>query len=91
MLDLAGDARPEVVLVGASAGDGSAVLTEDAQGKWSVIGALPFGVAGCTTLRDAVAAGKVGTIAPAGQDLDVGGKRLLVRYSADDSGFPCPK
>jgi hypothetical protein len=91
MLDLAGDARPEVVLVGASAGDGSAVLAEDAQGKWGLIGVLPFGVAGCATLRNAVAAGQVGTVAPAGQDLDVGGKRLLVRYSADDSGFPCPK
>jgi hypothetical protein len=91
MLDLAGDAKPEVVLVGAKPGEGSAVLGEDAQGKWSVIGALPFTAAGCATLRDIIAAGKVGAVAPAGKDIDIGGQRLPVRYSTEAPGFSCPK
>jgi lipid-binding SYLF domain-containing protein len=56
-----------------------------------VIGVLPFAAAGCGTLRDTIAAGKVGAAAPAGQDLDIGGKRLLVRYSAEEPGFSCRK
>jgi hypothetical protein len=93
LLDLAGDARPEVVVIDASGGPDAdaAVMAEDAQGRWSVIGALPPDVAGCGPLRDAIAAGRVRAADPAGKALEIDGHRLGVRYHADAPLYPCPR
>jgi hypothetical protein len=91
LLDLAGDPKPELVLIGESGGPDAAVMAEDSQGKWSVIGTLPFGVAGCKSLRDAIVAGNVRAAEPAGKALEINGHRLEVSYPADGPMYHCPK
>jgi hypothetical protein len=66
-------------------------LAEDSQGRWSVIGTLPAGVAGCGALRDAIAAGRVRAAEPAGKALEIDGHRLGVRYPADSPLYRCPR
>jgi len=77
VLDLGGDARPEVVLVGA-ANHGNAVLRQGDKGDWQFAGSLPAALAGCTQLLDAMRAGALRAAPPALADLEVGGQRIAV-------------
>jgi hypothetical protein len=89
MLDLHGDATQEVVLVGVTPHDGSAVMAADKDGKWRMVGSLRFAAAGCKPLREAIAAGNVAAVARADKDIVVGGKRLPVVYEDDQSNLEC--
>jgi hypothetical protein len=78
LLDLTGDGKPEIVLLSATAGP-SAVMAEDDKGQWQAIAWLPYETSGCSTLRDALVAGKVRAVPSAMNDIEIGGQRLPLR------------
>lgn len=75
VLDLNGDARPEVLLLGDEPWE-SAFATEDAGGNWRIAGSLGAMVEACPGWKDALRAGQVRTVAPAWNDLEVAGRRI---------------
>lgn len=89
MLDVTNDGKQEVILVGTKGGEGTAVLGQDENGKWSRVGNLPYYVAGCESFRHNLMAGKIQSQAPKLQDLDIGGMRVTLR-TALDADTPCP-
>lgn len=89
LLDLVGDGRREIVLIGRSQSGGADVMGRDADGKWTLVGILPFGVAGCSGVRDALAAGTVRAVAPAGKAIDIAGKAVQVSYDVDLTARGC--
>jgi hypothetical protein len=89
LLDLVGDERREVVLVGQLDAEGPYVMGQDAEGKWINVGRLPYGVANCASIRAAILAGQVRTVATVGKDVEIGGKRLHVDYDADNGVRAC--
>jgi hypothetical protein len=90
LLDLSGDGKPEVLLVGAEPFTGSAVLQENEQGHWRVVATLPMELAGCSSVADVVSSGGVRPAQPLLQDLELAGVR--VRLEAPHvGGFPCPE
>jgi hypothetical protein len=54
-------------------------MGENDQGQWQAIAWLPFEIAGCGTLRDALVAGKVRAVPSAMNDIEIGGQRLPLR------------
>jgi hypothetical protein len=89
-LDLTGDGKPEVLLVGAEPFTGSAVLQENEEGHWRVIGTMPMELAGCTSVADVVRSGAVRPAQPLLQDLELAG--VHVRLEAPHvGGFACPE
>jgi hypothetical protein len=78
MLDLTGDGKPEIVLLSATTGP-SAVMQESDKGQWQAIAWLPYEIAGCGTLRDALIAGEVRAVPSAMNDIEIGGQRLPLR------------
>lgn len=87
VLDLGGDARPEVVLVGAT-NHGGAVLRQGDGGAWEFAGALPHALSSCTSLLDAMRAGRLQATPPLVADLDVGGVRIAL--DPHFTGWRCP-
>lgn len=88
LLDLGGDDRPEVLLFGDSPWE-SAVITEEAGGRWRFAGRL----AGmpCPAWKDALREGKIGVVAPLWRDLQVAGRRITVEAApADGPAGACP-
>lgn len=77
VIDLGGDARPEVVLIGAT-NHGNAVLRQDAAGGWQFAGSLPPSLTRCAPVLDALRAGKVNAVAPQLADLEIGGQRIAI-------------
>jgi hypothetical protein len=75
VLDLGGDTRPEVVVVGAD-GDGGAVLRQDARGTWELAASLPVLVGECAPLFDAMRAGRLRAAPPVLADLEINGRRI---------------
>jgi len=78
MIDLGGDARHEVVLVG-TGNHGNAVLRQDDHGRWQFAGSLPPNLSSCAAMLDDLRAGKVRTVAPALADLEIGGQRVAIQ------------
>ncbi len=81
VLDLGGDARPEVVVVGAG-GDGGAVLRQDARGAWELAAGLPVMLGDCTSLFDAMRAGRLRAAPPVLADLEIEGRRIPLQNDA---------
>jgi hypothetical protein len=77
LLDLTGDGKPEIVLVGAARGP-STVMGENAKGQWQVVATLPYDTGGCGLLRDALVAGNVRAVPRALGDIEIGGQRVQV-------------
>ena len=75
VLDLGGDTRPEVVVVGAE-GDGGAVLHQDAGGAWGLAASLPVLLGDCTSLFNAMRAGRLRAAPPVLADLEINGRRI---------------
>jgi hypothetical protein len=90
LVDLTGDGKPEVLLVGSAVFDRSAVLQEDEQGNWRPIGMLPVELAGCESVRDAIKSGAVQAAPPLANDLDINGTRVRLEGPANGA-FACPK
>ncbi|CAN7449611.1 DUF4153 domain-containing protein [Pseudoduganella sp. LjRoot289] len=77
ILDLTGDGKPEVLLVGAEREVGTAVLGE-VDGKWENLGHLPYDASGCPALLSKLKSGKFQAIPKPVQDLQVDGQRLVI-------------
>lgn len=75
VIDLGGDARLEVVVIGAR-DHGNAVLRQNDQGSWEIAGNLPPSLAACAPLLDALRAGRVRAAAPPIADLEIGGRHV---------------
>jgi hypothetical protein len=89
LLDLSGDGKPELIIVGTTSGVGAAVLGENDQGQWKRLAGLPYFLAGCASLRQNLIAGNFRSVAPALQDLEVSGLRISVN-SVSAGTEPCP-
>jgi len=85
MIDLGGDARPEVLLVGAT-NHGNAVLRQGDGDTWEFAGTLPPGLTGCTPLLEAMRKGELRAQAPALADLEIAGQRIAII-----TGYRAPK
>ena len=81
VLDLGGDTRPEVVVVGAG-GDGGAVLRQNARGAWELAASLPVMLGDCTPLFDAMRAGRLRAAPPVLADLEIDGRRIPLQNDA---------
>jgi hypothetical protein len=90
MLDLSGDGKPEVVVIGARRGDPAVVMGDDGTGQWQVVATLPFGLAGCRAVHQGLEEGRFRAAAPVGNDLDIDGKRIRVTPAGKGQFFSCP-
>ncbi|HEU4851314.1 MAG TPA: DUF4153 domain-containing protein [Telluria sp.] len=88
LLDVTGDGKQEVILVGTAPGGGTAVMGQEADGKWRRVGHLSYYAAGCPSIRKDLIEGRVRPAAPQLQDIEVGGARLRL-HSALDHDDPC--
>jgi len=86
MIDLGGDARPEVLLVGAT-NHGNAVLRQGEGDAWELAGNLPPGLTACTPLLEAMRKGELRALAPALADIEVAGQRIAI--ATDDRPPTC--
>jgi hypothetical protein len=89
LLDLTGDGKPEVVVVGVEANESSAVLGEK-DGKWSQVGSLPYALAGCAPLLAKLKAGEARAVAKPLLDLEVDGRRIVADAIRQDRTQFCP-
>jgi hypothetical protein len=89
LLDLSGDGKPELIIVGTTREVGAAVLGENDQGQWKRLAGLPYFLAGCASVRQNLIAGNFRSVAPALQDLEVSGLRISVN-SVSAGTEPCP-
>jgi hypothetical protein len=80
LLDLVGNADPEIVLVGQVKSENAQVMGQNAAGAWIVVGTLPRGVAGCADLRAFILAGAVGAVAAPGKAVAFGDTVMAVEY-----------
>ncbi len=87
LLDLNGDARPEVLLFGARPWDAVLVM-EDAGGRWRIAGSLPVASTVCDW-KEALRAGTVRTVPRAWRDLEVAGQRVPYHEHVRRE-TPCP-
>ncbi|WP_020651464.1 DUF4153 domain-containing protein [Massilia niastensis] len=89
VLDLGGDARPEVILVGAEPFE-TAVFREAGPDRWQAVGSLPPQLVTCPALRQALRDGKVRVVPPAMGDLEIAGQRVPVQELPDLACRPAP-
>jgi hypothetical protein len=80
LIDLSGDGKPEILLVGSERNAGSVVLMENDAGRWDAVGTPPNDLAGCRPLRESLQAGALKAIAPRINDLDIDGQRIELAY-----------
>ena len=78
LLDLTGDNKPEIVLVSTTRGP-SVVMQETEQGHWQAVAQLPFHLAGCGRLHEALRKGDVRAVPPMVHDVEVAGERMPAR------------
>ena len=74
VIDLDGDARPEVILI-AKELDGNAVLRQSTADSWEFAGRIGHDIV-CPATVQAMREGKMHTVAPPLADLDVDGRRV---------------
>jgi len=81
VLDLGGDARPEVILIGPGGSD-TAVLRQTDDGGWRFAGSLRLRT-GCTSLLQAMRAGRMHAATPQLADVEVDGKHIEITSGID--------
>lgn len=89
MLDLTGDGKVEILLVGEKPFSGGGVFGEDDQGHWSLLGTIPMELAGCS-LHEALQAGNLQVLAPTLNDVEIAGQRIHFD-SPHLPGVACPQ
>jgi len=92
VLDADGDGRQEVLLVGATRADGSALL-EEGHGAWKVVARPPLQLAGCAAVLDRLRAGEFTLVPQRLREIEVGGQRLALTpadAAAPDCTGPAP-
>ncbi|MBK4734517.1 DUF4153 domain-containing protein [Noviherbaspirillum pedocola] len=90
LIDVNGDGKPEVLLLGTRHNTGSGVLAEAADGRWRLAFTLPSQAAGCKALRDALAAGDFSLQSSAWRNLEALGSRIPLKAFDADEEFRCP-
>ncbi|KFI07187.1 DUF4153 domain-containing protein [Massilia sp. BSC265] len=86
LLDLGGDARPEVLLISDRPWE-SVLITEVAGGQWRIAGSLS--ISPCPAWKQALREGQVRIVAPAWNDLELAGQRIPVTpRPMQDGGCP---
>lgn len=75
MLDLTGDGKQQILLVGEKPFSGGGVFSEDDDGHWRLVGIMPEEMAGCS-LQQALQAGNLEVLAPTLNDVRVAGQRI---------------
>ena len=91
LVDFDGDNKPEVLLIGTEQYIGAAVLKQEDDGHWALLGRLPHNLAGCEPLREKMQSGEFRTIPQRFQDLEIGDQRIEIMeknpvYSLNCSG-----
>ena len=77
VLDADGDGRQEVLLVGQTRRDGTALMAER-DGSWKVIARPGLQLAGCRALLERLRAGEFSLVAPGLRDIEAGGQRIYL-------------
>lgn len=76
LVDVTGDGKPEIVLLGDDQEASLLVMSEDKTGNWLPIGRLPWRFAQCKPLRQKLIEGQFKVVAPAISDLEIAGIRI---------------
>jgi hypothetical protein len=77
LLDADGDGRQEVLLVGETGGDGTALLAER-EGIWQIVARPPFQLAGCRAVQERLRGGDFTFAAARWRDIEIGGQRIAL-------------
>lgn len=77
VLDVDGDGRQDVLLVGIAREDGAALLAERG-GAWHVVARPPLQLAGCSALQERLRAGDFTLVAPRWRDIEIAGQRIAL-------------
>jgi hypothetical protein len=91
LIDVDGDGKAEVLLVGTEREVGAGILKEGSDGRWFLLARLPDMLPGCQQLRDGLRAGTYRTIPPRLQDLEIAGVRIPVQERNTAPTFDCGK
>ncbi len=91
LIDLTGDGKPEVLVVGAERGGGATFMGEDGTGEWRALETLPFDFAGCESLRKSLIAGRVRAVTPIAKVLEVDGRRIWMQSAEFVPIGNCPR
>jgi len=89
LVDLNGDDRPEIIMLGALPEPNAVVVSELTPGQWRPIGTLPSSLAACASLRQALINGRYTLAPPVTRELDIGGMRMVVRPRWEPELFTC--
>ena len=79
VMDINLDGEAEVLVM--QAGQLPVVLGSGPDGKWRLVGTLPFGAASCAPLVRELKTGQFQLIAPRAQDLQIAGQRVTINAS----------
>jgi hypothetical protein len=90
LIDLNSDGKPEVLVIGAEPGGGAAFMAEDDKQQWHAVSTLPFDMAGCTSVRASLIAGRVRAVNPLASVLEIDGRPIRMQ-PGDFSPGGCPK
>ncbi|MDL2357044.1 MAG: DUF4153 domain-containing protein, partial [Pseudomonadota bacterium] len=78
LVDLAGDGKPQVMLIGTGRGGGAVVMGQDGRGGWRPVQRLPYQFAGCAAVRQNLVAGHFRAVAAVGKVLEIAGKQVAM-------------
>jgi hypothetical protein len=90
LVDFNGDGKPEVLLAGLKTNGGAALLMEGSDGHWIAAGRLPPYFAGCEPLLQPLREGAYRLTASGIQDLEIGGRRIVIERRNKVQGQSCP-
>jgi hypothetical protein len=78
-----------VVVIGTD-GEAGVVLRQDARGAWELAASLPLLLGDCTSVLDAMSAGRLRAAPPVLADLQIDGRRIPLEDGPDypDCGTP---
>jgi len=79
MVDIDGDGRTEVLLVGEESFIGAVLLAESEDHRWDVLARVPYDVAGCEPLLAKLKAGEYSLVPPRMREIEVGGQRVALQ------------
>jgi hypothetical protein len=89
LIDLNGDGKHEVLLIGAGQNSGAVVLGEDENGRWQLAATVPQALAGCASIRQQLIAGNYRSQPGRWQDLQVAGQRIALQPAEDAGSLEC--